>query len=221
MYATRGANRHGRISNLRLVAQLDAESLGHSIERAPVDAEHIGRARPIASDRLQHVFEVPALHFLERREIFKQSGRRIPPDVLQHDWEVVGSHHRAAAEQHDAFDGVFQLPNVAGPVVREQHIQRTRRKLDLSTRALACSVQERRHQQRDVVPPFPECRQSNDDHAEAIVQIGPELLLGGGSLQIAVGGCDDPIVDLDGTGASDWPDFSLLEDPQLLDLEGR
>ena len=196
-------------------------SVGHSIQRAPVDAEHIRRPRPIASDRLKHVLDVAALHLLERREIFEEAGGDVATDALQQGWEILGSHDRAPAEQDDAFDGVFELPNVAGPVVRQQHIEGAGRELDLSTDALARSLQKCGDEERDVVPPFPECRQTDDDHAEAIVQVGPKLLLSDRSLQIAVGGRDDAIVDLDRAAASDWSNLAFLQDPQQLDLEGR
>ena len=192
-----------------LVAQFDPESLGHSIQRAPVDAEHIRRPRPIASDRLKHVLDVAALHLLERREIFEEAGRDVAARVLQQGGQILRSHDGAAAEQDDAFDGVLELPNVARPVVRQQHIQGAGRELDLSADALARRFQKCGDEERDVVPAFPECRQTDDDHAEAIVQIGPKLLLGDRSLQIAVGGRDDAIVDFDGAAASDRSNLAL------------
>jgi hypothetical protein len=81
--AGRGA-RHRAASLVRLVAQLDAVSLCHSIERAPVDTKHVSRSRPIASDCLKNVFEVAALDFFKRRKVFEEAGRRVPTDVLQH-----------------------------------------------------------------------------------------------------------------------------------------
>ena len=127
-----------------LVAQFDPVSLGHSIERAPVDAEDIRRPRPIASDRLKHVLDVAALHLLERREIFEEAGGDIATGALQQGREIVGSDNRARAEQDDAFDGVLKLPNVAWPVVRQQHVEGAGRQLDSVGRCASTPPSEMR-----------------------------------------------------------------------------
>jgi len=67
-------NRRHTFSLVRLVPQLDSVSLGFSIPCGGHYRVHPPLA-PIASDRLQHVFEVAALHLLERREFFKGRGR--------------------------------------------------------------------------------------------------------------------------------------------------
>jgi hypothetical protein len=48
-----------------VVAQLDSISVGHPIERSPVDAEDLGRASPVTANGAKNVFEVAALHLLE------------------------------------------------------------------------------------------------------------------------------------------------------------
>ena len=76
---------------LRLVAQFDPESVGHSVQRATINAQDICRAGAVAADGLQHVFEVAALQLFERREVFEQAGRRIPTDALQRTRDIVGT----------------------------------------------------------------------------------------------------------------------------------
>jgi hypothetical protein len=87
----RGTLPHLGLSLVGLVAQLDSVSLGHSIERASVDPEYLCRSCPITADRSKHVFEVAALHVLECREIFKESGRCVAAAALQQGCEIVGS----------------------------------------------------------------------------------------------------------------------------------
>ena len=79
------------ISLVRLVAQFDPESVGHSVKRPPVDAEHIRRPCPVAPDRLQHMCEVAALHLVERGQIFKEASGVSRRDALQRQREVVGA----------------------------------------------------------------------------------------------------------------------------------
>jgi hypothetical protein len=65
-----------------LVTQFDSVSVGHSIERSPIDAEDIRRAGPIASDRLEDMLDVAALNLLERREIFEEASGGISTGAL-------------------------------------------------------------------------------------------------------------------------------------------
>jgi hypothetical protein len=57
------------IERRRLLRQFDAESLRHSIQRPPIDAEHFRRSRSVAADRLEHVQEIPSLELIEPRQI--------------------------------------------------------------------------------------------------------------------------------------------------------
>jgi hypothetical protein len=139
-----------------LVAQFDSESVGHSVQRASVDAEYIRRSRPIASNRLKHVLDVAALHFVERRQVFEEAGWNVATGALQQGWKIVGSNHRALTEQDDPFNGVLELSNVAWPVVRQQDVEGAGGELDLSTGALARGFQKGRDEQRDVVASLPE-----------------------------------------------------------------
>lgn len=64
--ATRGKRRRRA-----LVVEGQLEALRHPVERAAIDAEDLGDARPVAADSSQHVLEVTTFEFVELREISK------------------------------------------------------------------------------------------------------------------------------------------------------
>ncbi len=53
----------------RSLLQLDAEPLGHPVERPTIDAEDLGGARPIAVRSVEDVEQVAALEIVERGQI--------------------------------------------------------------------------------------------------------------------------------------------------------
>src|SRR6185436_5240908 len=180
-------------------------------QRAPVDAEYIRRARPIVSNCLKHVLDVATLHLFERRERFEEPGGYVARGVVQEACQILRSHNGAEAEQHDAFDGVLELPNIAWPIVGQQDIQGTGRELDLSADALTRPFQKCRDEEWDVVAPFSESGQADDNYAEAIVQVRAKLLLRDRALQIAVGRRGVAMVDLDRATTSDGANLAFLQ----------
>ena len=72
------AERELRLSTvlfLPRLRQVQPKPCRHPIERAPVDAEHLGRAGAVAADGVQHVQQVAALELVERRQIGEQLRR--------------------------------------------------------------------------------------------------------------------------------------------------
>src|SRR5260221_127814 len=127
--------------------------------------------------------------------------------------------HFPFAQEHRAFEHVLQLADVALPRMVLQDVERFlvdaqefRRQLQIQR------ADEVLHQERDVLPPFPEGRQGDVDHVQAVEKIFPEPrgldLLD----EIPIGAGDDPRVDLHRPGAAHGPDIFLLDHPHELHL---
>ena len=71
---------------------------------------------------------------------------------------------------------------------------------------------------RDIVPPFAQGRQAHREHAQAVVQVRPELSGPDRLLEILVGGGDHPHVNLDGLRGADALHVPVLQHPQQLGL---
>ena len=56
----------------RSLGEGDAESLGHAVQRAPVDAENLRGAGSIPAGGVKHMYEVATFEIVERRKIGKR-----------------------------------------------------------------------------------------------------------------------------------------------------
>ncbi len=79
-------------------------------------------------------------------------------------------------------------------------------------------VDEEAHEQRDVLGALAQRRQRDREDVEAVVEVLAERLLADGLEQVAIGGGDDPDVDLDRRPAADALELALLEDAEQLGL---
>ena len=75
-------------------------------------------------------------------------------------------------------------------------------------------------QQRNIFRAFGERRDLQVNHIEAIKQIFAKLAAGHRLRQVAVGGGDDPHVDLDIAVAAERANLTLLQDAEQLHLQG-
>src|SRR5262249_6365320 len=73
-------------------------------------------------------------------------------------------------------------------------------------------------EQRNVLDALPKRRNPHGDDVDAVVEVLPHAALGHRCGKVHVGGADDPHVDLDPAVGAELLDFSLLEDPQQLEL---
>src|SRR5262249_26515322 len=127
------------------------------------------------------------------------------------------------AERHRALDDVFELPDVAGPVVRHQPPQRLLRHRDAARRDLLAAqlLQEVLHEERNVLAALAERRQAHGDDVEA----GEESLAGRALRdhlrEIRMRGGDDAHVDLDRVGVADALELALLQHAEQLGLQRR
>ena len=72
-YPRRALRRSRDAAARDLFLQIDAESLGHPVERPAIDAEDFGRPRAVATDLFDDVEQVAALDFVEGRQVGKQA----------------------------------------------------------------------------------------------------------------------------------------------------
>ena len=80
------------------------------------------------------------------------------------------------------------------------------------------SIQEESHQQRDVLRPLAERGKRDREDAESIVQVLAERLLADGFEQVAVGGGDDPDIDLPRGRPANSVELVFLQDAEQLRL---
>src|SRR5581483_2484123 len=119
-------------------------------------------------------------------------------------------HRRAARLQIDAaLEHVAQLADVARPVVRHEGLQRLL--VDLALAVGIDALEERLHQERQILLALAQRRHADRHHRETEVEIFAELALLHLFGQLLLGGGDDADVDLDGAVAADAADLALLE----------
>ena len=119
-------------------------------------------------------------------------------------------------------EGALQLPDVARPGVIAQAIHGLLRDLaDIPAQLDAETPHEVLHQERQVIAPLAQGGQVDGEDAQPVKQVGPEPSLGRPSLQVAVGGRDQPHVGPDGLVAPEPLEDLVLEQAQDLGLEGQ
>jgi len=124
-----------------------------------------------------------------------------------------------AGQDEGALDFVFELADIAGPVVLRQGIHRLggeTRGLVVGTRAV--TLEQVVGQQRYVAATVAQRRHGDREDVEAIVEILAEAAGAHFALEIAVGGGQHTRVDLARLGLADQGDLPLLQDAQQLDL---
>ena len=128
----------------------------------------------------------------------------------------------AIPQHYQSLDGVFQLADVARPIVAEQCLCDFGRQLrDITAILLPVALEEELGERDDVVPPFAKRRQRDRHHVEPVVKVLAEIPGLDLILERLVRGRDDTDVDADGFGITDAFEFALLQDPKQLDLELR
>ena len=126
-----------------------------------------------------------------------------------------------SAQSNGAFDGIFQLPNVAGPVIRRTATRQlpglsvfgrmSSRSQSFSTKWLASSgMSPGRSRKR---------RQMNGDNVQAVIQVLAKAALSDPLEQVAVGGRDEPHIHTNRFRTAQALEFTLLQDPQQFRLQ--
>ena len=117
---------------------------------------------------------------------------------------------------------MFELPDVAGPAVRSQRVEDARRySSDGLARLRGELLEERVHEERNVLGALPERRKDDRDDVQAVVEILPERSRPGGRLQVPVRRGDDPHVRRERPRSTNTLELPVLKDAQELGLNGR
>ena len=117
---------------------------------------------------------------------------------------------------------VFQFAHVAGPAVPLQGLQSLGLDgVDLLGHAPGKTPQEMQRQRFDVLRPFPQRRQLDGDHVQAVIEILTEAPFANLTLQILVGGGHETHIHLFWAGRTDRDEVALLDDPQQFGLYRR
>ena len=136
--------------------------------------------------------------------------------------QILGAEHRVRRHRDRALDGVLQLADIPGPVVRDQQSHGLGSDVGHGLGVLGGIPPEKVHgEDRDVLASLPQRRYVERHHAQTIEEILPELPARDQRPEIAVGGGDDPHVHPEAPGASHTLDLVLLEDPEELRLDAR
>ena len=118
-------------------------------------------------------------------------------------------------EDHRPLDYVLQLAHVAGPGVGRQSFQHLRAPQVLShLRGVVHG--EMPGQARHVIRPLSQRGDDDGKDVETVVEVSAEALLGYGTLEIPIGGRDQPYVDLQGPRSADALELTVLQDAQEL-----
>src|SRR5262245_411204 len=174
----------------------------------------LGVERCAAGDILQaEARTVPRWVHPERGAVARVSGYRAEaredlladlPSVREHDQPA---HH------------VLQLANVARPRVLPEELQDLRLQLHV---ALVLSVEdpeEQRGQRRDLLAALAERGHPDLHDVQPIVEILAKLAVLQGVLEVPVGGCHDPHIDVDELAAADPRKGQILKDVEQLRLQ--
>ena len=129
--------------------------------------------------------------------------------------------HLPVAHQHRPLEDVFQLPDVAGPVIAHEHVDGGRRDaLDDLTVLVRELLEEVIGEQQQVGFALAERRHEDGEHVEPIVEVLAEGILRDGLLEILVRRGEQAHVGLDRFGAAQPLELALLQHAQQLDLRG-
>jgi hypothetical protein len=209
-----------------------------AVKRGASDAEKMGGGGAIAVSVRQGLLDGAPLHLLQRQDASLRgeeidgakawgldpgssggSGGHGPQRLLamvrDTGWQVGEVKHGAGIECDHAVDAVFQLADIAGPIVGHDRfggfvIHRVR---------AADGCEEMLHQHRDVFAAFTQRGQGEADDVEAMIKVFAETAGGDFSRKIAVRGCDDSDIDLDALERTHRAEFAFLQDTQKFHLE--
>jgi hypothetical protein len=127
---------------------------------------------------------------------------------------------RAFRVHQGVFQGIRQFPDVARPVVGAQGVERLGGNPDFAPLMAAAQVgQQGIHQQRDVLPPLAQGRHMQGQHAQAVIQVGPECPVAHHGGKIPMRGREDADIHLAGLVLAQPLDFPFLQHAQQFHLD--
>ena len=130
-------------------------------------------------------------------------------------------HRRSIGQQDRAADDIFQLADIAGPVMRLQQRQRIAADPAGLAGSRGMAQQHPEGERGNITRPIAQRRQGQGEDIEAIEQVfaePPGLDLG---CQMAVGAGDHPHIDTDRAGRAQRQHLAFLQGAQQLGLQGQ
>src|SRR6266849_4304053 len=133
--------------------------------------------------------------------------------------QQVHVHALLRGEDNGAFDNVFQLAHIAGPVVVHQELESARRELPQRLGVLeAIALEEMREEHRHILAAVAQWRKLQMNDVEAVEQVLTETAFANEREEIDVRGGDDADVHFDLFGAAETHEFAFLNNAQELGL---
>src|SRR5213592_2185116 len=202
---------------LKLVAELPeakAQQLGGAGLNTPRALE--GHLDVALLHPIEDVVEIQACRWQVDRD-FPHAARR-----RQRRWQGVDAEDLTASQHDRPLDDVFELANVAGPVIVLEHDERIGRHRRHALAELARELlDEVSDEEGNVLAPIPKGRQVDRDDVESIKEVLAEQPVGHRLAEVTVGRGDESHVDLDVPGVAHATNLALLDGPQELYLDGR
>src|SRR5581483_2508507 len=128
-------------------------------------------------------------------------------------------HGPRGAEHHDALDGVLELADVARPVIVDEGAQGLGRDVDGAPVLRVELLEEEVDERRNLVTPLAQRRNADLDDVEPVIEVLAELVGTHGSLEIAIGGGNEPHIRIDDLLATDARELPVLEHVKELRLQ--
>ena len=156
---------------------------------------------------------------LDERMQTRASGEPLLPHFLG---EVVQIDLGAGGQGARALDGVLQFPDVAGPHVTTQRVERARAIAhDRAAHSLGRLRQEVLQEGVQFIGTLAEWRNTKVDDTEPVVEVRAETMFAHLRRQISIGGRDDTHVDRARSGLPYPSHLALLQDAEQLHLHRR
>src|SRR5580704_2368341 len=196
-------------------------TLQFSIKGSAADAEHLASEGFVAVRLLEDAEDRHAFHFRQsgcgkRSGVLGRGhchGRGIHPDGGR---EVADIDDAMIAEGYRAGDTVFQLANIAGPIVLKETFHRGCG--DLKVFPAGVAIEEVVDEHGNVGATIAECRKVYGYDVETEIEVLAEGAAAVGGFEIAVGSGDDAHVDVHFFVAADRTDFLFLENAEEFGL---
>jgi len=121
----------------------------------------------------------------------------------------------AGAEEHGAFDEIFEFADVSRPRIVHERVHRVGGNVQHGfVEAAAEILDEVADEERDVFAAFAQRRNLNRKNVEAIVEVAAKFAVGDEAREVAVGGGDDADVHGLRAIAAEAFEFLLLQNPE-------
>ena len=103
-------------------------------------------------------------------------GKTADPNRPVPDTQIGSAHFTIARHDHGVMNGVFQLTDIAGPVIAEQHLFRILADRDaINIEFFRIMLNEMPRQRQDVAGPATQRRQFERGDTQPVIQVGPKV----------------------------------------------